>query len=204
MRTIVAVESVSLDGVMQAPGAPDEDTRGGFQQGGWAGGYQDEVMLQEMSKGFGTTELLFGRRTYERFYDFWPKQTDGDPFTGLLNATQKYVASRTLAEPLPWENSTLLSGDAAQTVAALKRQPGKDLVMLGSGELVRSLMRDGLVDALALLIHPLVLGAGQRLFPDSGPAAPWRLTSSLSTTTGVVIANYEREGAETPNAASSG
>ena len=194
MRKIVAVESVSLDGVMQAPGDPDEDTRGGFERGGWAHPYQDEVMLQEMGKGFGTTDLLFGRRTYEQFYSFWPKQTDGNPFTGLLNATQKYVASRTLTEPLPWENSALLAGDAAGAIGELKQQPGKDLVVLGSGELVRDLIRHGLVDSFALLIHPLVLGAGQRLFPDTGPSTAWRLTSSVPTTTGVVIANYELEG----------
>jgi len=194
MRKIVAVESVSLDGVMQAPGDPEEDTRGGFERGGWAHPYQDEVMLQEMGRGFGTTELLFGRRTYERFYGYWPKQTDGNPFTGLLNATQKYVASRTLTEPLPWENSTLLPGDAAEALEALKGQPGKDLVVLGSGDLVRDLMRHGLVDSFALLIHPLVLGAGQRLFPDAGPSTAWRLTSSVPTSTGVVIANYELDG----------
>jgi dihydrofolate reductase len=191
MRKIVAVESVSLDGVMQAPGGPEEDTRGGFDRGGWGRPYQDEVMLEEMGKGFGTTDLLFGRRTYEQFFDFWPKQTDGNPFTGLLNATQKYVASRTLAEPLPWENSTLLPGDAAEALEKLKGQAGKDLVVLGSGELVRNLMQHGLVDALVLLIHPLVLGQGQRLFPDSGTSTAWRLTSSVPSTTGVVIANYE-------------
>jgi dihydrofolate reductase len=191
MRKIVAVESVSLDGVMQAPGDPEEDTRGGFERGGWAHPYQDEVMLEEMGKGFGTTDLLFGRRTYEQFYGYWPKQADGNPFTGLLNSTQKYVASRTLTEPLPWENSTLLPGDAMEAIEELKRQPGKDLVVLGSGELVRELMQHGLVDALALLIHPLVLGVGQRLFSDSGPSTIWRLTSSVPTATGVVIANYE-------------
>jgi len=194
MRRIVAVENVSLDGVMQAPGGPEEDTRGGFERGGWARPYQDEVMLQEMGKGFGNTELLFGRRTYEQFFGFWPKQTDGDPFTGLLNATQKHVASRTLTEPLPWENSTLLPGDAAAAIEELKQQPGKDLVVLGSGELVRNLMQRGLVDALVLLILPLVLGQGQRLFSDSGPSTAWRLTSSVPTTTGVVIANYELDG----------
>jgi dihydrofolate reductase len=191
MRKIVAVESVSLDGVMQAPGGSEEDTRGGFERGGWATPYQDEVMLEEMGKGFGTTDLLFGRRTYEQFFEFWPKQTDGNPFTGLLNTTQKFVASRTLTEPLPWENSTLLPSDAAEALEELKGQPGKDLVVLGSGELVRNLMQHGLVDALTLLIHPVVLGQGQRLFPGSGRSTAWKLTSSVQSTTGVVIANYE-------------
>jgi len=191
MRRIVAVESVSLDGVMQAPGRPDEDTRGGFEYGGWAMPYQDEVMIQEMGKGFGTTDLLFGRRTYEGFFAFWPKQTDGNPFTEVLNATQKYVVSSTLTEPLPWENSTLLSGGAQRAVEELKQQPGKDLVVLGSGELVRDLLRHGLVDSFTLLIHPLALGTGRRLFAEGGPSSAWRFASSVPTTTGVVIANYD-------------
>lgn len=191
MRRIEAVEFVTLDGVMQAPGRPDEDTRGGFEHGGWAAPYQDEVMLREMGKGFGTTDLLFGRRTYDDFYRFWPKQTGDNPFTGVLNATRKYVASRTLSEPLPWENSTLLSGDAAEDVARLKREEGSDLVVLGSGELVRSLVRHGLVDAFTLLIHPIVLGTGRRLFADDGARAELHLTSSVTTATGVVIASYE-------------
>jgi dihydrofolate reductase len=184
-------EFVSLDGVMQAPGSAEEDTRGGFEHGGWAIPYQDEVMLEEMGKGFGTTDLVFGRRTYEEFYGYWPKQTDGNPFTQVLNATEKYVASRTLAEPLPWEHSTLLPGDAADAVAALKEQPGKDLGILGSGELVRSLMDRGLVDGLILLIHPIVLGSGRRLFADRGRHLAARLTRSVTTRTGVVIATYE-------------
>jgi dihydrofolate reductase len=191
MRRVEAVEFVTLDGVMQSPGRPDEDTRGGFEHGGWAPPYQDEVMLREMGKGFGTTDLLFGRRTYEDFYGFWPKQTDDNPFTGVLNATRKYVASRTLSEPLPWENSTLLSGDAAEDVARLKREEGYDLVVLGSGELVGSLVRHRLVDAFTLLIHPIVLGTGRRLFADDGARADLRLTSSVTTGTGVVIASYE-------------
>ncbi len=125
MRRLTGAAFVSLDGVMQAPGDPDEDTRGGFERGGWARPYQDKVMLEEMGKGFGTTDLLFGRRTYEQFYGFWPKQTDGNPFTGLLNATQKYVASRTLTGPLPWENSTLLAGDAAGAIEELKTAAGE-------------------------------------------------------------------------------
>ena len=191
MRKVHVVENVTLDGVMQAPASPEEDTRGGFAHGGWAIPYQDEVMLREMSGGFGTTDLLLGRRTYEQFFDFWPKQTEGNPFTEVLNATQKYVASRTLSEPLPWENSALLDGDAPDAVMRLKQQPGKDLVVLGSGELVGALLRDLLVDLITLSIHPISLGSGRRLFPDGVPLASWRLTSSVPTTTGVVIATYE-------------
>jgi dihydrofolate reductase len=158
MRSIVIVTSVTLDGVMQAPGGRDEDPRGGFEHGGWAVPYNDDVMAREMAKGMGRTELLFGRRTYEKFYSFWPNQPEPNPFTAILNNTQKYVASTTLTEPLPWINSTLLKGEAVEAVAELKEQKGEDLVVLGSGELVQSLIRANLVDEYLLLIHPLVLG----------------------------------------------
>ena len=134
--------------------------------------------------------LLLGRRTYEDFAGFWPKQRD-NPFTDVLNNTQKYVASRTLKEPLPWSNSTLLKGDPAEAVARLKQQPGKDLVVLGSGELVQSLMARNLVDRFVLLIHPIVLGSGRRLFTDTGASATLRLLDTKKSTTGVVIATYQ-------------
>jgi dihydrofolate reductase len=194
MRKITAVESVTLDGVMQAPGAPDEDRRGGFEHGGWAQPYSDEVMGEEMGKGMGRTDLLFGRRTYENFYAYWPNAPQPNPFTEVLNNTPKYVASGTLTEPLPWMNSTLLRGDAGQSVAKLKEEPGKDLVVLGSGELVQSLMRHDLIDEFVLLIHPLVLGTGRRLFADGVPHATLRLAESKPTTTGVIIATYQRGG----------
>ncbi|GII29134.1 dihydrofolate reductase family protein [Planotetraspora mira] len=190
MRKIVVIEHVTLDGVMQAPGTPDEDVRDGFEHGGWAQPGNDAVMGGEMAKGMGGAELLFGRRTYEQFFAFWPAQPEPNPFTEVLDKTQKYVASTTLTEPLPWVNSTLLAGDAVKAVAELKEQPGKDLAILGSGELVRSLMGQDLVDVYKLLIHPLVLGSGRRLFPDAGPPAGLRLTHSVTTTTGVVIATY--------------
>jgi dihydrofolate reductase len=175
---------------MQAPGRSDEDRRGGFEHGGWAQPYNDSVMAA-MGEGMANTgALLLGRRTYEDFHGFWPKQKD-NPFTEVLNNTQKYVASTTLKEPLPWSNSTLLKGDAADAVARLKEQPGKDLVILGSGELIQSLMRRNLVDEYVLLIHPLVLGSGRRLFPDGGSFATLRLVDTKTTTTGVVIATYQ-------------
>jgi dihydrofolate reductase len=136
-----------------------------------------------------TPALLFGRRTYEDFYAVWPDRT-GNPFTEVLNNFRKYVASTTLNEPLPWRNSTLLKGDAAVTVAALKAQPGEDLAVLGSGVLVRSLMQAGLVDEFVLSIHPLVLGSGRRLFEDGGPYATFDLVETRTSTTGVVIARY--------------
>ena len=193
MRKVTLVESLTLDGVMQARGGKDEDRRGGFERGGWAAPYVDEVLLKEMAKDMGHVELLFGRRTYEQFHAFWPNQPEPNPFTEVLNETPKYVASRTLAEPLPWVNSTLLSGEAVDTVRELKGQPGKDLVVLGSGDLVRSLMAHDLVDEYRLLIHPLVLGTGRRMFADPGPAIDLRLVQTVTTTTGVVIASYRPE-----------
>jgi dihydrofolate reductase len=191
MRKVVVFASLTLDGVMQAPGRPDEDTRGGFEHGGWALPYNDEVMGKVLAESMaGAGPLVLGRRTYEDFHGFWPKQT-GNPFTEVLNSTRKYVASTTLAEPLPWSNSTLLEGDAADAVAALKQEPGKDLTVLGSGELVQSLRRRDLVDEYVLLIHPLVLGTGRRLFPDGGGMDTLRLTGSTATTTGVLIATYQ-------------
>jgi dihydrofolate reductase len=191
MRNIIVVENLTLDGVMQAPGGADEDTRGGFEHGGWAPPYNDDVMQREMAKGMGRTELMFGRRTYEKFYSFWPNQPEPNPFTEVLNNTQKYVASRTLTEPLPWVNSTLLANDAADAVAQLKEEPGKDIVVLGSGELVQSLMQHNLIDEYQLLIHPLVLGAGRRLFRDGSTFVSLRLTDYATTTTGVIIATYQ-------------
>ena len=190
MSRIVIFESVTLDGVMQAPGRPDEDRRGGFAYGGWAVPYADPDMGRVAAESMATTEaLLLGRRTYEDFYSVWPNQTD-NPFTEVLNNTQKYVASTTLAEPLPWQNSALLQGDAADAVARLREQPGKNIVILGSGELVRSLMPHGLIDEYMLLIHPLVLGSGQRLFPDGGAFTALQLVDARPTSTGVVIATY--------------
>ncbi len=188
----MAFESVTLDGVMQAPGRPDEDTRGGFEHGGWAAPYSDPAMLKAAQDGMATTgALLFGRRTYEDFAGFWPHQ-EGNPFTEVLNKTQKYVVSTTLKEPLPWKNSTLLRGDVREAVTELKARSEKDIVVLGSGELVRALMRDDLVDRFVLLIHPLVLGAGRRLFPEGGPTTSLRLADTTTTGTGVVIATYLR------------
>jgi dihydrofolate reductase len=188
---VVVVNNVTLDGVMQAPARPDEDTRGGFTHGGWAAPYTDAVMGQTMAEGMTTSgALLLGRRTYEDFYAVWPNRTD-NPYTEVLNNAQKYVASTTLTEPLPWQNSTLLKGDVAEAVASLKQQPGKDIVILGSGELIQALMRRNLIDEFVLLIFPLALGSGRRLFIDGGVFATLRLTNTVTTTTGVVIATYQ-------------
>jgi dihydrofolate reductase len=151
MSKVVVFMNLTLDGVMQAPGRPDEDRRGGFEHGGWAIPYATMEAAEESMSYTGA--LLLGRRTYEDFYAVWPNRTD-NPFTPVLNNTQKYVASNTLSEPLSWSNSTLLRGDAAEAVARLKEEPDKDLVVLGSGELVQSLMRGNLVDEYVLLRPP--------------------------------------------------
>jgi len=187
MSKVVVFTNLTLDGVMQAPGRPDEDRRGGFEHGGWATPYA--AMAQAGESMANTSALLLGRRTYEDFYTVWPNRTD-NPYTAVLNNMQKYVASTTLSEPLSWINSTLLKGDAAEAVARLKEEPGKDLLVMGSGELVQSLMRRNLVDSYVLLIHPLVLGSGRRLFTDGGAFAALRLVATSTTTTGVVIATY--------------
>jgi dihydrofolate reductase len=190
MRVIVNL-SLTLDGVMQAPARPDEDPRGGFEYGGWALPYFDPVMASAAAEGIAQAPtLLFGRRTYQDFYAVWPERTD-NPFSAVLNNAQKYVASTTLEEPLPWSNSTLLKGDAALTVAALKEQSGKDIAILGSGALVRSLMGYNLIDEYVLSIYPLVLGSGRRLFPDGSPFTALRLVDTKTTTTGVMIVTYQ-------------
>jgi dihydrofolate reductase len=189
---ISATLNISMDGVIQAPGRPDEDTRGGFDRGGWAMPYNDEVMAQRMGEGMAASgAMLFGRRTYEDFYGYWPQQTD-NPFTPHLNQATKYVVSSTLSEPLPWENSILLLGDPAATVGELKGHPGPDLAIIGSAQLVRSLLAASLIDRYVLLIHPLVLGQGRRLFDERGPALDFELIDSVATSTGVIIATYER------------
>ncbi|MFA1551382.1 dihydrofolate reductase family protein [Actinomadura chokoriensis] len=189
MGKITLVEHVSLDGVMQAPAAADEDTRDGFARGGWAVPGNDEVMGAELGKRMASGRALggaqlFGRRTYEQFFGYWPEQTDGNPFTEALNQATKYVVSRTLREPLPWVNSVLVR-DVAD-VAEIE----EPLTVLGSGVLAQELMRRGLVDEWMLMTHPLALGTGRRLF--DGVEAELRLVESVTTTTGVVIARYEK------------
>ena len=189
MGRLTITESLTLDGVMQAPARPDEDPRGGFEHGGWGIPYVDEVMGRAMGERMAKSRggaLVLGRRTYEDFAKVWPNQ-EGNPYSEALDAARKYVASRTLTEPLPWQNSTVLEGEAVDAIASLKED--QDLGLLGSGELARSLMSRGLIDEYVLLIHPLVLGSGQRLF-DDGAHAALALVDSVTTTTGVVIATY--------------
>ncbi|WP_217548617.1 dihydrofolate reductase family protein [Streptomyces sp. GbtcB6] len=193
MRSINATLSITLDGVVQGLGRADEDTRGGFTHGGWGGKYNDEVMGREMGKGMARpTDMLFGHRTWTDFITAWGNATDGNPFTTHMNAATKYVVSRTLENADAWQNSILLPGEAAETVAELKSEPGNDLTIIGSVALVRDLHAAGLVDNYTLLIHPLALGTGTRLFEGPAPLTEFELTSSVTTTKGVIIAHYTR------------
>jgi dihydrofolate reductase len=190
MSKIVVVNNLTLDGVMQGPGRADEDTRDGFTQGGWAQKYADDVAGKVMSQHMaGTRALLLGRRTYVDFSAFWQGQGADNPFTQVLTNTTKYVASNTLPAQQAWANTTVLPGDATDAIADLRAEPGKDIVVLGSGELVRSLIRHDLIDEYLLLMHPLVLGHGRRLF-TTDLQADLTLVDSVPTTTGVLVLTY--------------
>lgn len=193
MRKVIVSEFVSLDGVMQAPGHLDEDRDGGFEQGGWQVPYFDDVMGSAVDKGLRTAGgLLLGRRTYEHFAGYWPTAPE-DQEPELMNDLPKFVASTSLEEPLAWSNSTLLKGDVAVEVAKLRDRSGGDLFVLGSGELAQTLMRDNLVDEYQLMVHPLVIGSGKRLFRDGDSRKPLRLVDSTTTGTGVLLLVYRPE-----------
>jgi dihydrofolate reductase len=189
---------VSLDGVMQAPGGPEEDRSGGFQQGGWLVPYADDDMGQAMSGFFEEADaFLLGRRTYEIFAGFWPKVTDpNDPIASKLNNLPKYVPTRTL-EQASWSDTTLLKGDLAEEVAALKAHSGRELQVHGSGTLAQALMQHGLVDEYRLLTYPVILGAGRRLFADGAKPAALRFVHHRTTSAGVSIDVYQPVGEPT-------
>jgi dihydrofolate reductase len=188
---IIVFNSVSLDGVMQAPGRPDEDTRGGFTHGGWAAPYADAESGKLAAEGMQTTgSMLLGRRTYDDLLTHWNKA--GGPFKDMLNGMPKHVASKKLTDPLPWPNSTLIEGDLVKAVAALRKTDAKDIVILGSGMVVRELLAKQLVDEFILLIHPIVIGSGQRLFDTNGPGAFYELADTKTTGTGVIAATYRK------------
>jgi dihydrofolate reductase len=192
MRKVIINEQLSLDGVMQGPGGPEEDTSGGFRYGGWAMEYYDESMGKASALGMDSTDgLLIGRRTYEIFAGYWPHQGDDAPFASFMNTVPKYVASRTLQEPLEWNNSHLLEGDVAEAVRKLKQEDGGDIIVLGSGELAQTLMEHGLIDVYDLWVDPIVLGTGKRLFQEEGPKVPLKLVKSEISTTGVAMLTYE-------------
>jgi dihydrofolate reductase len=191
---IVIMNHVTLDGVMQGPGRPDEDRRGGFEHGGWATPRSDEVVGRAMGMRMASSGgLLFGRRTYEDLLSHWNSVPDS-PFAEPLNGAQKWVVSTTLEEPLPWPNSTLVRGDVVEAVRRLKADGDGDLGVMGSGQLIRTLLPHGLIDEYLLFIHPLVLGSGRRLFPGDGPTVDLELTEAVTATTGVLVASYRPAG----------
>ena len=197
MRKIVVLSFITLDGVMQAPGGPDEDPTGGFKYGGWTAGYWDDilgdVMGQQMAEPF---DLLLGRKTYEIFAAYWPYVKSDDPngpIADKFNSAKKYVASTTL-EKLDWNNSTLLEGDTVQEIKNLKQQNGPELQVHGSGNLIQTLLKHDLVDEFRLKIFPITFGTGKRLFSDGTIPAGFKLVDSKTSTTGVIVATYERAG----------
>ncbi|PTT61096.1 dihydrofolate reductase family protein [Arthrobacter sp. HMWF013] len=196
MGKVIVMNHVTLDGVMQAPGSADEDTRDGFGHGGWAVPRSDESIGARMGGLMGDEHaFLFGRRTYEQLLASWNAQ--GGPFKEALNSTAKYVASHNPEAQLEWPNSTLLRGDVPDAVRNLKQGSETNLVVMGSGVLIGSLMAAGLIDEYLLMIHPLVLGSGRRLFAGGTPAS-LRLVDSSATAAGVLIATYQSEGERVP------
>jgi dihydrofolate reductase len=193
MRPLVVNTFLTLDGVMQAPGGPEEDPAEGFTHGGWSVGYWDEAMGVRMGEVMGAPfDLLLGRKTYEIFAAHWPHVPD-EPGAEQLNSARKYVASRTL-DRVEWNNSTLLEGDVAEAVAKLKQEEGPEIQVHGSGDLVQTLLEHDLVDTFNLMIFPVVLGTGKRLFAEGAAPAGLALASSATSSTGVVMATYKREG----------
>jgi dihydrofolate reductase len=192
MRKLIVDEWMSLDGVVQAPGAPDEDTSGGFAHGGWHLPYFDEVSQQWVVDGVASAGgFVLGRRTYENLAGYWPNASEEEQVIAEpLNTKPKHVASTTLGEPLEWQNSRLLEGDVVEAVRALKQEDGGDLHVIGSTQLVGTLLEAGVVDELRLMIDPLVLGAGKRIFRDDGERRSLRLVESQVTSTGAVLATY--------------
>jgi dihydrofolate reductase len=189
MRKVIVNEFLTLDGVAQAGGGPEEDMSGGFQHGGWHMHYgAGDGMVELISESGG---FLLGRRTYELFAGYWPNAPESaQAFAEPMNTKPKHVASRTLTGPLDWQNSTLLAGDLREAVAALKEQDGRDLLVIGSTVLVHSLLEHGLVDELRLEIDPVLVGGGKRLFPDDGALRPLRLVDHKVTEAGSIIATY--------------
>ena len=189
MRKIIVLEHISLDGVIQSPGGPDEDTSGGFTHGGWIAGYSDESLGTALRKQMNTHfDLLLGRRTFEIWEPYWPQHTDVWP---NVNSATKYVASNTRTSS-DWQPSVFLNGDVAEEVAKLKEQQGLDLHVWGSGNLLQTLIRHDLVDVFWLMIYPVTLGAGKRLFAAGTAPMSFDVTENTVTSNGVIIANYKR------------
>ncbi len=193
MRKLIVNTFITLDGVMQAPGGPEEDPTGGFTYGGWSFNYWDDMMGQVMGEYMAKPfELLLGRKTYEIFAAHWPYIKD-DPAADKLNSVRKYVISRTLDEA-SWNNSTLVTGDVAQAIRNLKEQKGPEIQVLGSGNLIQTLLKHDLIDEFRLWIFPVTIGKGKRLFGEGTQPASFKLIDSKTSTTGVIIATYEPAG----------
>ncbi|HYF64718.1 MAG TPA: dihydrofolate reductase family protein [Herpetosiphonaceae bacterium] len=191
MRKLIVLEHISIDGVIQGPGGPEEDTSDGFAYGGWVAPYSDEelgtALRRQMDAPF---DLLLGRKTFDIWAPYWPKHSDSWP--GVMTAT-KYVASNTLTSH-EWQPTVFLGGDIAPKIAEIKAQPGPDLHVWGSGNLIQTLLKHDLVDSLWLMIYPLTLGAGKRLFVDGAIPAAFKVTESNVISNGVIVVNYERAG----------
>ena len=191
MRKLAVVEFVTLDGVMQSLGSPDEDREGGFEYGGWSAPYGDEVLGKAAGEGLATTTAyLFGRKTYQKMAAYWPTEPDANPIAAHLNATPKYVVTRTLTA-LEWAGFDVLGGDVVASVNDLKQHGDGTIVALGSGVLVQKLTEHDLIDEYRLFIHPLVLGTGKRLFRQTPQPVPMQLTGCTPTTTGVLLLSYQ-------------
>jgi dihydrofolate reductase len=194
VRKLVVGTFLTVDGVMQAPGAPDEDGEGGFEHGGWSMGYWDERMGELIVTATSRAgALLLGRKTYQIFAAYWPHVGDDDPIAAKLNSVPKYVVSRTL-DDVTWSNSTLIYGDVAEAVARLKQEPGDEIQVTGSRELLQTLIERDLVDEYRLWVFPVVLGKGKRLFGRGAVPAGMKLVDTQISTTGVAIHTYERAG----------
>jgi dihydrofolate reductase len=191
MRKLIVLEHISLDGVIQAPGGPDEDPSGGFKYGGWISSYSDEILGTALRKKMNLPfDLLLGRKTFEIWAPYWPYH--GEAWPGVNKAT-KYVASNTLTSA-EWQPCVFLSGDIPSKVAIIKQEPGPDLNVWGSGDLLQTLIRHDLVDAFWLMIYPITLGGGKRLFADGAIPAAFKVTESVVTPCGAIVVNYERAG----------
>jgi dihydrofolate reductase len=194
MRKIIVLEHISLDGVIQAPGGPDEDTSGGFAYGGWIAPYSDPILGTALRRQMNLPfDLLLGRKTFEIWSPYWPYH--GDAWPGV-NAATKYVASNTMTSG-EWQPSMFINGDIAEKVAQIKQQPGPDLHVWGSGNLIQTLIKHDLVDAFWLMVYPITLGVGKRLFADGTLPMAFKVTESIVTPIGVIVVNYERAGAIT-------
>jgi dihydrofolate reductase len=192
MRKVIVLEHISIDGVIQAPGGPQEDPSNGFPYGGWSGGYDDDIIGTALRKKMNLPfDLLLGRKTFENWASHWPQH--GDAWPGVNPAT-KYVASNTLTSH-EWKPSVFLNGDAAEKVAKLKQGPGPDLNVWGSSNLLQTLIKHDLVDAFWLMIYPVTLGGGKRLFAEGTIPAAFKVTESVVGSSGIIVVNYERTGA---------